>query len=211
MVLFCSHFSVIFNYRSQPREKLEELRRVEEILEGDRDKMGDRKKTNRIDIENAAELSLDEVIKNMARKKKSESKVLKSLDEIIKENNGHATGHGNDKNGQVVEGRGRKGRGKRQEEEDSEDEYGADRKRRREDGENSYVMTPLEAIQELTTKHKLVIELEVAKQTNHGLGKSHNWRGIVKCGSVSGKLYNQRLSIHFIISFTTLLGLNSFL
>lgn len=70
---------------------------------------------------------------------------------------------------------------------------GRGQKRKREEEEEPYVMNPLEVVEKLTNQDGLIIEQEFAKQTDHGLGRSHNWRATIACGELSGNLFIGRM------------------
>lgn len=143
-----------------------------------------------IDLKSSEDISLDDIIKkNQSPKQTNASKLGQSLDEIIqgpKRKNGISNGNG-ERNGQPERG-------------------GEKRRRTAEemafDEDPEYVMSGIEVIEKLTKQSGFIVQQEIAKQTDHALGRSHNWRAVAKCGEVSGTLILTMLlhvSLLFII------------
>lgn len=108
-----------------------------------------------------------------------------SLDAVISQSNAKTSpispGGGSNIDKSLAEIIGAKnGRGqKREREEDEED-----------DEEEDNFPTPLEVVEKLTHQDGLIIEQKTVKQSDHGLGRSHNWRATITCGELSGNLFS---------------------
>jgi hypothetical protein len=118
----------------------------------------------------------------------------KSLDQVIAERkiatspNGVGAAVGNGNTGGGGGGR-RRPISKVEEGQEGEEGAGQLKKRiKRDDDDEAFLMTPLEAVDILTTKNRYIIEHEIVKQTEADIGREHNWRASIRCGQVVGML-----------------------